>query len=502
MDARSNIIQKAKSSARTSHLQAGRIPESILQKRYGYLILLVLVVLIGISTSLSGVIALGIPALLLCITVASVCIVNAEAALYIIIAYSFFISFINRLFLNNSLLIGIPSDILIATTFLGFLIRKADLKSNINEFSKNRVVIILMFLYGYTAIQVFNPYGNLLTGWFPAVRKVLATFLLLFIAYNVFNTHEKIHRFIKVIFSFSVIVALYTCVQEFYGFFNFELTWLQMDEKRFRMTFVNGGARKMSTFPDALSLSIVMATTSVFFIGFLTGVKKLSNRLILITGIAFLLLAMSFSLTRTANVMVIAGLILFILITFDKKISRIAGATGLLLFLILLYAPTNNTHVYQFRNTFKGGTKDPSYIVREVNRARIQPYLYSHPIGGGLNTTGTEGLKNNPSHPLAGFPPDSGYLKKALEIGWIGFALLLFLYFTIIKTAVRGYFSCTDNKTKVLFASCAASFFASYMGDYTQEAIGQITDIVVYFPMIAIVLRLRNAESLNKPLTT
>ncbi len=465
----------------------------------GYAFLFLLTVGIGLSAAISPTLTLVTPVILLSLVVACICIVNAEAALYIIIAYSFFISFVNRAFLNNALLVGVPSDILIGLTFLGFLVRGTDLKTSIMQFSKHRVVIVLMFLYGYTAIQLFNPYGNLLTGWFPAVRKVVATFLLLFIAYNTLVSKEIIYRFIKVIFLFSTIVAIYAIIQEFHGFFDFEIRWLQEDEKRYRMTFVNGGARRMSTFPDALSLSIVMATTSVFFIGLLTGVKKTIYKVVLVIGISLLLLAMTFSLTRTANVMVIAGIVLFLLTTIDTTTSKIVAGAGLFIFLVLLYAPTHNRHVYQFRNTFKGGTKDPSYIVREVNRARIQPYLYSHPIGGGLNTTGTEGLKNNPSHPLAGFPPDSGYLKKALETGWIGFGLLLFLYFTILKTAVRGYFSTTDKKTKVIFAACAASFFASYMGDYTQEAIGQITDIVVYFPLIAIVLRLRNEPLLLNP---
>ncbi len=499
MQAQGTTIKNQRSHRLFRNLKTGSGNEITSRMWMGYAFLFMLVIGIGLSTAVSPTLTLAIPVILLSLTVAFICIINPEAALYIIIAYSFFISFVNRAFLNNALLVGIPSDILVGLTFLGFLVRGTDLKNSIMLFSKHRVVIVLMILYGYTAIQLFNPYGNLLTGWFPAVRKVAATFLLLFIAYNTLTTKESIYRFIKVIFLFTVIVAIYAIIQEFHGFFDFEIRWLQADEKRYRMTFVNGGARRMSTFPDALSLSIVMATCSVFFIGLLTGVKKPIYKVVLFFGIMLLLLAMTFSLTRTANVMVIAGIVLFLIITFDTATSKIVAGAGLFIFLVLLYAPTNNRHVYQFRNTFKGGTKDPSYIVREVNRARIQPYLYSHPIGGGLNTTGTEGLKNNPSHPLAGFPPDSGYLKKALEIGWIGFGLLLFLYFTILKTAVRGYFSNTDRKTKVMFAACAASFFASYMGDYTQEAIGQITDIVVYFPLIAVVLRLRSEPLLIKP---
>jgi putative inorganic carbon (hco3(-)) transporter len=461
----------------------------------GVLPAVIIAVAIGFIISKSLNLAILIPGVLATIYIAFVCITNTEAGLYIIMAYSFFISFIDRLFFNDAIPEGVPADLLVLITFGGLALRHNKLSDLFSDFTKNTVIVLFLILYIYTALQLFNPSGNFLTGWFQAVRKVVSTFLILFICYHVFADKNAIKRFIKYLFILASVVAIYACIQEVHGFFSFEMNWLSADEKRFRMTFVNGGARRMSTFPDALSLSIVMAMCTAFFTGYVTGVKKLSQKIIITVGILFMVMAMSFSLTRTANVMLVGGIIVFLLVTFNKPLSRFAAFAGLFAFLFVLYVPFGHVHMYQFRQTFKGATKDASYIVREVNRKRIQPYIYSHPIGGGLNTTGHEGRKNNPSHPLAGFPPDSGYLKKALELGWIGFALLLFLYFVILKTTIRGYFISTSPQRKVLYASCAGAFFALYMGDFAQEAIGQITDVVVYFPLIAIVLRLRKIES-------
>ncbi len=450
--------------------------------------------IIGLAITKSLNIALVIPSALAGLFIVFICLTNTEAGLYIIMAYSFFINFIDRLLFNDAIPEGVPADLLVILTFGGLALRHEKLSSEFSDFTKNTVIIIFLVLYIYTAMQLFNPSGNFLTGWFQAVRKVVSTFLILFISYTVFSDKRVVNRFIKYLFILTCIVAVYSCIQEIHGFFNFEINWLSADEKRYRMTFVNGGARRMSTFPDALSLSIVMSMCAVFFSGIAIGSKKNQEKLILGIGVLFMVLAMSFSLTRTANVMLIGGLFVYLLITFDRLISRIIGFAGLFTFLFVLYVPFGHVHMHQFRQTFKGATKDASYIVREVNRKRIQPYIYSHPIGGGLNTTGHEGRKNNPGHPLAGFPPDSGYLKKALELGWIGFALLLLLYFTILKTAVRGYFITGSPDRKILYASSAGAFFALYMGDFAQEAIGQITDVVVYFPLIAIILRLRNSE--------
>lgn len=456
--------------------------------------LILLAVAIGFAAHKGPAFVVLVPAFLVGLIIFLLCIINAEMGLYIIMGYSFFISHFNRLLFDDQLPIGVLSDILIGITLLGFLARKADLKTSINEFVKTPVIPILLMVYLYTAIEVFNPYGFSIKGAIPAFRKILASLALLFIAFSIFKTSNDIKRFLTVLFVFSLLVAIYACIQQWHGFFNFEMEWLRADPRRFRMTFVNGGGRKMSTMPDSVSLSVTMAICSVFFLTLASGIKKKALKYTLLTGSLFFLLATSYSLTRTANVMVVAGILLFLLITFDQKTTRILSFFSVLLFLGLMYAPIGNNQVGQFRQTFKGGTKDPSYQVRELNRKRIQPYIYTHPFGGGLNTTGDEAFEYHPNHPLAGFPPDSGYMKKALELGWIGFALILFLYFTVLKAGIRGYFSAISPTNKLILASATAAIFSQYIGDFAQSAIGQITDMVIYYPFIAIMITIRKAE--------
>jgi hypothetical protein len=167
---------------------------------------------------------------------------------------------------------------------------------------------------------------------------------------------------------------------------------------------------------------------------------------------------------------------------------------GAVLFLALMYGPFGgNQTVIRFRSTFQG-TKDESYNVRTQNRHFIQPYIYYHPIGGGLGTTGAYGAQVNPGHPLAGFPTDSGYLRKALEIGWIGLFLVVLLYYSIIRAAIRGYFQCTNKRARSIYAAATACMFSFYVAEFAQDAIGQITDMVVYYPMIGIILQLKNYD--------
>jgi putative inorganic carbon (HCO3(-)) transporter len=459
----------------------------------GYVILWGIAVFLGYLMAEQTVLGLGVAGLLVAITVAVICISNAEAGLYICIAYSFYISYFSRLLFNDELQVGIFSDLLILVTFLGYFIRKVNLKQSFNQFTQTPVVIALLLLYAYTAIELFNPNAHSFAGWFPAFRKSLGTVLLLFISYNVFDSLATIKRFIKVLFIMITVVGIYGCIQEWHGFFPFEMEWLRSDPKRFRMTFYGGNARKISTMPDALSFSIIMAAGGVFFTSLMIAQKKLSNKIILLAGLVFIILGLGYSMTRTAYAMLIVGIALFVILTLNRVGTRIIAVFGLMFFLLLLYGPYQNSQIEQFRSTFEG-KKDDSYNVRETNRKMIQPYIYHHPMGGGLSTTGDAGITYNPGHELAGFPPDSGYLKKALEMGWIGFAIILTLYYLVLRTGIRGYFTCRNEETKVIYAGCTASCFCFYVGDFSQVAIGQITDIVVYFPFIAIILKLKHFD--------
>ena len=161
--------------------------------------------------------------------------------------------------------------------------------------------------------------------------------------------------------------------------------------------------------------------------------------------------------------------------------------------------PFNNATLNRFRTTFSQ-EQDASYRVREVNRKSIQFYIYTHPIGGGLATTGGTGKVYNPGHYLAGFQPDSGYLKKALEIGPIGLAFYCIMYFLILQTGISGYFSCKDEDIKLIYAATTCALFCFFVGEYAQKAIGQITDIVIYYPLIVILIRLKSFDGKPKQL--
>ncbi|MFL5742648.1 MAG: O-antigen ligase family protein [Flavisolibacter sp.] len=456
----------------------------------GFLLLTLIAVGFGYFIARETFIGLGLFIVVLGLFTIGLCMVSIEAGLYLNIVYAFFAFHFSRfLFRNDDFPVGIIMDILIGTTFLGLLVNRINLRKSLNEFIKTPVAVGMVVLLFFLLLENFNVYGHSFEGWFQTFRRFLGSVLLLFISFNIFTDYRKIRRFIIVLFILCTITGIYACIQQWHGLFDFELYWVTSNDNRYGLYFIMGDFRKFSTMSDPTAFAIAMAASSIFFMIVAWHEKKTRNKIILFTGVIFMLLGMAYSGTRTANIQLAAGMLIFVLLTFNRKSTKLFAVASALIFIFLLYGPYVNSTIIRFRSSFMG-SDDPSFKVRDINRANIQPYIYTHPIGGGLGTSGASGLRFNRGHFLAGFPPDSGYLRKAIETGWIGLALIIVLYFIVTKTGIRGYFRSRSQKLKILYAACTASIFSFYVAEFPQEAIGQITDVVIYYPMIALILRL------------
>lgn len=466
----------------------------------GYFLIAGVAVTFGYLLSKDLKLGLGVLGMLIGISVILICVLDTEMGLYINMAYAFVAVHISRLLFNDELPIGIITDILVASTFMGLFLGKYNLKKNTPELFKSRPVIYFLITFFYLCLELLNPEAHSFEGWFQIIRKVLETIVFLFIAYNVLGDYKAIRKFFKVLFFCALATALYGCIQQWHGLFPFELAWVASDPVRFELIYILGSFRKFSFLTGPTELGIMMAACALLFMIIGINEKKSLNKYVLIGGSIIMMLAMSYSGTRTANAMIVGGAVMFILLTIANKKTKIFALFAVLAFLFLMYVPIyDNLTLLRFRTSFKA-SEDASYNVRETNRARIRPYIHTHPFGGGLSTTGEGGKKYNPGHPLAGFPPDSSYLNKTLELGWVGLTLTCLLYFVTLQAAVHGFFTSKNNKTKILFAASAAFLFSLYIGEIAQEAVGLFSNMVVYYPILAIIVRLNqwNSEKLNK----
>jgi putative inorganic carbon (HCO3(-)) transporter len=355
---------------------------------------------------------------------------------------------------------------------------------------KSPVTVVIFIWLGYNLLEVINPSAASQLAWLYTVRSVATVAISYFVfMYNI-RSVEYIRLLFKIWLVLSVIGAAYAFKQEYIGFNQHELQYLSIPGVA-QLLFIDGHWRKFSIFSDPVAFAYNMVMPSIFCICVITLNIKLKKKIALAALTGFFLYAMIFSGTRGANVLVPAALILFAILRYNKQVLIFSCFAALFL-LFLIYVPTSNVNLYRFQSAFKPNN-DASYNLRKRNQKRIQPYIQSHPMGGGLGSTGIWGQRFSPDSYLAHFPPDSGYIRVAVEDGWVGLIIFCAFMFFIIKTGINNYYLIEDPELKVYCLAMTLIIFAYNLANFPQEALVQFPSNILFYleaALINITLRL------------
>jgi O-Antigen ligase len=261
-----------------------------------------------------------------------------------------------------------------------------------------------------------------------------------------------------------------------------------LDEHEYGLLFQGGVIRKFSFLEGVVTFGSLCGCMAVLTI-ILAINEKVRKRKYQLGFISFILfLGMTYSGTRTFSLMIPAGIALYILMTLKNRATFIILFITFLSVLFVLFAPIDSPSLNRMRSTFN--TKDESLNLRTFNRRSIQPYIYAHPIGGGVATSGVEGMRFNPNHPLAGFPPDSQLLKLALDFGWVGLCITMLLFLMVLYQGIIYYFRMKNEEYKKYIVATTCAIFAIMITLYAQVTIGQMPTIFFIFGMMSIFKRL------------
>lgn len=341
------------------------------------------------------------------------------------------------------------------------------------------VTVTLLIWVAYSIIELANPEAKSYLAWVYTIRSVAAVALFYFVFICHIQTVSFIRLILKIWLLLSVIGALYAFWQEYLGFSADEQEYLSLNPKVAALLFIDGHWRKFSIFSDPVAMSYNMVVSSLICLALLTCPIKIWKKIILSIFICIFLGAMLFSGTRGAYVLIPPSLLLFAILKYNKKILIYSIGVGIIMF-VLIKIPTGNSTLYRFQTAFKP-SDDASFNVRAINQKRIQPYILSHPIGGGLGSTGAWGERFAPDSYLAHFPPDSGYVRVAVEMGPIGLLLFCIFMFTILKTGINNYYRIKDPELKSYCLAMLLVVFALNLGNYPQEALVQFPSSIYFY---------------------
>jgi hypothetical protein len=381
---------------------------------------------------------------------------------------------------------------MIHVSFFALLFEKFVNKKELTNYLNHPISFIYLVYTFFLLLQLFNPNMHSTAGWVLVFRKFLEFLMLYFIALHLFSDLKQIKFFYVFWLVLATIAGAYGAWQEWVGFTDFEQRWIynQFDQK----LFGPGGPRKFSLLAGPAEFGNTMAASSIMVFSILLYSKSKWRSLCLIFASSFMMLGMAFSGTRTSYVVIIAGGMLIISMTITHIRTLIFALFFVAGLAFVLWAPIyGNSTINRIRTAFEF-TEDASLSVRDINRQRIQPYIWSHPIGGGVATCGLQGEIYNPNHVLAGFPPDSGLLRTSVETGWIGFALQLLIYFVILQSGISSFYRCSNPKLKPYFLAAVGTTFTFIIAQYSQVAIGQMPESFLFYALVAAIVRLKQLD--------
>lgn len=425
------------------------------------------------------------------------CLFKPHTGYYIVTLIAFFAFYPNHL-LNRELPLSTLVEVLLWVLFLGSM-REKPPEGTRNSLLRTGLSVVFIIYTGYHIIQFFNPDLGRREGYIFVMRKFIIFIFIYIMAYRLINTPARFRFFIKFWLIMALIAAAYGCYQQWFGYLPMELRYIQSDPIEYKLMYQGGVLRKYSFLSDVVSFGVLSGSMCVITIIVAINQKNKKRQRLMFLAAFIMFLGMSYSGTRTTTVIIPTGISLYLIMTIRNKTTLITLFVSLLIALFILFAPIYTPSLNRLRSTFN--SDDPSLNVRDVNRHYIQPYIYAHPIGGGLATSGVPGRRFNPDHILAGFPPDSGLLQIAMELGWIGLGLTIIFYLMILYQCIYYYFRIRNPEYKVYAVALASSLLSIMVTQYAQVSIGQIPGVFFFMSAISIVNRLMefdNAEQSAK----
>lgn len=446
-------------------------------------LLLMLSLLTAATIAHYGMVAgLLILAVLIGIPAVYAAIVFPEFGILALLFLAFFLFYFIRLGVNFPL--GTLLDGVQALLILSFLLKQRT-KPEWYLF-RNPVSYLMVGWILYNLLQVINPWADSRLAWVYTVRSVAMVMLLYFVFVYQIRTIQLVRSIICVWLGLAFVGALYGLKQEFFGFKASEYNYMTSDPLLTSLLFIDGHWRKYAIFSDPVAFAYNMVAAFFLCLAIISGSRSKIKRLLLSGLAGVYLISMIYSGTRGAYILIPAGLVLFGIMRFNRNIFLFSLVAAFILG-ILIMIPTSNPTLYRFQTAFKP-TSDASFNVRQMNHRKIQPYIWSHPIGGGLGSTGVWGVRFSPDSFLAGFPPDSGYLRVAVELGWVGLLFFCVLIFAMLKTGIDYYYQIRNPELKSYCLAMTLIIFVLGIGNYPQEALVQYPSSINFYLAIALIM--------------
>ena len=356
---------------------------------------------------------------------------------------------------------GILLDLLIGLSlafvlFRSDYIRKRNLCINL---------IIIWFIYCSSHLILHSTINHASVGAFRnyAFRFLSLPLFLYITAYR--SSVVKLVVFISVI---NLIFSTYGLIQHYIGFPDWDMSYIYASQGRTELFTHFNLLRIISVFSDPTTLgnySCIMFAMTVLLIPL---VRKARNKILF--GLVSLLLISNTLLaySRTPYLLLAIGAMIFVVFTLETR--RLLTTIGLAILIAIPLLTTNNPLSSRIKSAFDF-KNNVSLQIRNTDRHYVQEFIHSKPYGIGMGQTGFYSAEQETNDFLSKFQANNGYLKLAIELGWVSFVLYLLLFLTIALYGLSIYNNLEGISQQSAFLAFYIPLLMLIIANFPQETI-------------------------------
>lgn len=397
--------------------------------------------------------------------------VNVEFGIYCLLGYSTILAFVIRMMPpSNTGPIGLALDglllIMAVKLALDLLVRR-DWKI----FASPLTMAVVAFL-AYQCVEVFNPAApSIMFGLFGlrVTMRIVGFFLVIYY----FRNKLAISRLCWFWLGLLMLEGAYGIFQHHHGLLWQEMAWL-LSEGNAKTHILGGYVRVFSTVGDASTFGFLMVM-GVLLAFAMALTARGWVQVLLAFGTLPMLYGMTVSYSRGPVVALAAGAGMMILASRNWKLGISVALVGCLGLGML--AASGNTRFLDRLATATNPTEDASFNVRTGYITTYMPEIAKRPFGFGINTSGGGALRvsggQSIRNSVVGVPTDNYYFKVALEMGWVGLGLWLWICVASLAHAYRVYRATADPQLKAIALGCLSVLFALLVGAFSNDIIAQ-----------------------------
>ena len=407
---------------------------------------------------------------LVTVPVVTLVAVNVEFGVYCLLGYSTVLAFLIRMLPPaNTGPIGVALDGLLVLMGLRLLLDLA-MRRDWGLFRSPVTPAVLAFV-AFQGVEVFNPAApSIMFGlWgLRVTARILGFFLILYY----FRDRVAIRRLLWGWLALMLGVGAYGVFQHHHGLLWQEMAWL-LTEGNAKTHILGGYVRVFSTVGDAATFGFLM-TMGVLLAFAMALAARGPAQLVLMVATLPMLYGMAVSYSRGPVVALAAGAAMMIVASRNWRLGAAIALVGLV-GLSLLVASGSSRLVDRLASA--GDANDASFQVRTGYIMQYAPEIARRPFGYGINTSGGGGLRvtggENVRKSVVGVPTDNYYFKVALEMGWVGLALWLWLNGVLLWHAYRVYRRTRDPELQAIALGLLSVLFALIVGAFSNDILAQ-----------------------------